>query len=131
MGNALLDVWSAELSALGDDLGRSGRRLGVAGALLAAAAGFAFWAIGLGVWALVERIALEMARWQAALLVCGCALLLAGILAAIGVWRLRTIENPARTVGRRGREHVAWLQQNVVPGLLGGEAAPSDDESGR
>lgn len=122
LGQALLEVLRAELTALSEDLRLSARRLRAALLLFLAALLVLFWGLGVLVYAAVEVLALWLPRWGAALSLAGLLLLVAGLCAGLGRGRLRGVENPARTVRRRLDEHVGWWQRRVL------DAAPADDE---
>jgi hypothetical protein len=122
LGQALLDVLRAEAAALAADLRRSGHYLWIGLALLGAAAGVLFWTFGLLLFTLVAVAAIWLPLWGAALVVLGVFVLAAGVLAALGVSRLRRIENPAADVKRRVADHVDWWRQRLL-GQAGGEGA--------
>jgi len=56
LGEALLEVWRAELATLQDDLSRSGRHLGVALGLFGAAVVLLFWTVGLLLFVLIALL---------------------------------------------------------------------------
>jgi hypothetical protein len=132
LGEALLEVWRAELATLQDDLQRSGRHLGVALGLFGAAAVLLFWTVGLTLFALVALLHVWLPWWGASLIV--LALFLAGmaILAAMGVKRIRKVESPLETVRRRVDSHFDWWQHGLLarPQTLDVEPAfPEGEES--
>lgn len=118
LGEALLAVLRAELAALGTDLRRSGRFLAVGLALLGAAAGVLFWTFGLLLFTLVAVAAIWLPLWGAALAVLALFVAVAGVLAGLGIARLRRIENPATDLSRRVADHLDWWQHRLL-----GEAA--------
>ena len=111
---SLLDVLRAELETLAGDLSSSGRRLGSALSLLALAAVVAAVFIGVLVLAAIAALALVLPMWGAALTVAGVLGLTVTILAALGLRRLRTVENPAETVRRRVNDHLTWWQTRLA-----------------
>ncbi len=114
VGRALLELAAAEVEALVAELKSSGRTLGRAVLLFLVAGFFAFWTIGLLLQSTVELLALWLPRWGAALTVAGVGLLAGAIFAGVGWLRVRRLESPAETVRRRVRDHVGWLQENVL-----------------
>jgi hypothetical protein len=110
---SLLDVFRAELDALGRDLSASAKRLGGALLLLFFAAGVALFAVGALAFAAISALALAMPAWGGGLIVFGALLITAAILASVGVRRLKAIESPGETVKRRVTEHVDWWRFRV------------------
>jgi len=136
LGEALLAVLRAELAALEADLRRSGHYLWVGVALLGAAAGVLFWTFGLLVFTLVAVVAIWLPLWGAALAVLAIFAAAAGLLAGLGISRLRRIENPAADVKRRVADHLDWWQhrllgqadaQETLPAGGAGELASGDE----
>lgn len=114
IGAAFLEVMRAESEALRADVTLSAKRLGAAVALFGAAVVVAFWLIGLLLVALVALLALWLPVWGAALIVTGLLALVVGLLGWIGTKKLRAFEGPARTIGRRLSDHLAWWQSNLL-----------------
>ena len=114
VGQALLELLGAEISALSEEFELSGRRLLGAVILLSLALFALFWGVGALSLTVFELLALRYARWQASLFVLGGLLTVAAVLAAIGWWRLRTIEAPAATVRRRLDDHLSWWQGRIL-----------------
>ena len=130
LGQSLLAVLRAEFEALGEDFKRSGRHLGVGLGLLCGAAAVLFWAAGLLLGALVAVLAIWLPIWGAALIVLGVALLLAALLAGLGLRQLRRLESPIDNVKRRLDDHLDWWQNGLLatPGpTLPSTAEPDDD----
>jgi Zn-dependent protease with chaperone function len=131
LGEALLEVWRAELGTLQDDLSRSGRHLGVALGLFGAAVILLFWTVGLLLFVLVALLHVWLQWWAAALIV--LALFLAGmaVLARLGLNRMRKVESPVETVRRRVDSHLDWWQHGLLarPQTLDVEPAVLDDEA--
>jgi hypothetical protein len=117
VGGALLEVWRAELDALRSDFARTRREL--RGILIAAALGAAlcFWTVGLGLWALVEGLATRWPRWAAVTSVFAAGVVVTLLIAWLAARKARRLEPPLETVRRRGREHVEWWQESVLPDL--------------
>jgi Zn-dependent protease with chaperone function len=130
LGEALLEVWRAELGTLQDDLSRSGRHLGVALGLFGAAVILLFWTVGLLLFVLIALLHVWLQWWAAALIV--LALFLAGmaVLARLGLNRMRKVESPVETVRRRVDSHLDWWQHGLLarPQTLDVEPATLDDE---
>lgn len=113
LGEALLEVWRAELAALRDDYGRAGRDLGRVLAFFAVAAVFGFWAVGaLGIFAF-ELLARWLPRWGAAAILFGLLALPAAVAGALAWRRLQRIEPPVATLERRFAEHSQWWRERV------------------
>jgi len=130
LGEALLEVWRAELATLQDDLSRSGRHLGVALGLFGAAAVLLFWTVGLLLFALIALLHIWMPWWGAALIVLALFLIAMAILGRLGLNRLRKVESPVETVRRRVDSHLDWWQHGLLarPQTLDIEPATLDDE---
>ena len=114
IGAAFLEVLRAESEALRADVTLSAKRLGAAVALFGAALVVAFWLVGLLLVALVALLALWLPVWGAALIVTGLLALVVGLLGWIGTKKLRAFEGPARTIGRRLSDHLAWWQSSLL-----------------
>ena len=132
LGEALLEVWRAELDTLQQDFQRSGRYLGFALAFLGAAAVLGFWIVGLLLFALVALLHVWLPWWGASLIVLALFVLAAAILANLGVKRLKNVESPVTTVRRRVDSHLDWWQHGLLaqPKTLDVEPSPAFTESG-
>ncbi len=128
LGESLLEVWRAELATLQEDFGRSGRYLGSALGLLGAALILVFWIVGLLLFVLIALLHVWLPWWGASLVVLLLFLLASGLLAWLGVRRLRKVENPAETVRRRVDSHLDWWQHGLLaqPKALDVEAAAAE-----
>ena len=114
VGQALLELLGAELSALSGDLKLSGRRVAGGVVLLLVSLSALFWGIGALSQAAVEYLALSYPRWQANLLVVAGFVVIALLLAAIGWWRLRGAETPAAAFRRRLDDHLGWWDRRMA-----------------
>jgi Putative Actinobacterial Holin-X, holin superfamily III len=114
LGEALLEVWRAELATLQDDLSRSGRHLGVALGLFGAAVLVLFWTFGLLLFVLISLLHVWLPWWGAALVVLALFLIAIAVLALLGRKRLRQVENPVETVRRRMDSHLDWWQHGLL-----------------
>jgi putative superfamily III holin-X len=114
LGESLIEVLRAEVGSLQEDLKRSGRHLGVALAFLGGAVLLVFWVLGLLVFSMVAVLSIWLQLWAAALLVLALFLLLTGLLAGLGVSRLRRVENPVDSVKRHVDEHLDWWQNGLL-----------------
>jgi putative superfamily III holin-X len=114
LGEALLQVWRAELDTLQQDFQRSGRYLGLALGFLGAAAVLGFWIVGLLLFALVALLHIWLPWWGASLIVLALFVLAAAILANLGVKRLKNVESPITTVRRRVDNHLDWWQHGLL-----------------
>jgi hypothetical protein len=114
LGESLLDVLRAEVATLQEDLTRSGRIAGGALALLGVALILLFWIVGLVVFTLIAVLAIWLQLWAASLIVLGLFLIAAGILAGMGVKRLKQVENPVQTFRRRVDDHLDWWQNTLL-----------------
>jgi hypothetical protein len=126
LGEALLEVWRAELGTLRDDLQRSGRFLGVALGLFGAAVMLLFWAVGLVLFVLVSVLHVWLPWWGASLVVLALFAIAIGILGALGLKRIRKVENPLEIFGRRIDSHLDWWQHSLLahPKTLDVEPSP-------
>jgi hypothetical protein len=114
LGEALLEVWRAELGTLQEDLQRSGRHLGVALGIFGAAAVLLFWIVGLLLFVLVSLLHVWMPWWAASLIVLALFVIAAAILARFGLARMRKVENPLEVVRRRVDSHFDWWQHGLL-----------------
>lgn len=114
LGEALLEVWRAELDTLQEDFGRSGRYLGVALAFLGAAAVLGFWVVGLLLFALVALLHIWLPWWGASLIVLALFTAAAATLVLMGVNRIKKVESPVATVRRRVDNHLDWWQHGLL-----------------
>jgi cytochrome c biogenesis protein CcdA len=130
LGEALLEVWRAELATLQDDLQRSGRHLGVALGLFGAAVLLLFWTVGLVLFVLIALLHVWLQWWAAALIVLALFLIGVAILGSLGLKRIRKVENPLETVRRRVDSHFDWWQHGLLarPQTLDVEPAVLDGE---
>jgi hypothetical protein len=115
LGQALFEVLRAEARALGEDFRRSGGELARGLALLGGAAALGFWTLGALILALIVTALFAGA---------------AGLLALLGIRRLRRFESPAESIRQRVSDHLDWwnhrlLAEAAVP------AAPAVDSGGR
>lgn len=114
LGESLVEVLRAETTSLQQDLKRSGRTLGVALGFLGATVMLAFWILGLLVFFLVSFLYIWLELWAAALIVLLAFTLVAGILAALGISRLKKVENPVDSVKRHVDDHLDWWQNGLL-----------------
>jgi len=137
LGESLFTVLRAELAALQEDLTRSGRNLGVALGLIGSALIILFWMTGLLLALLVAVLSIWLQLWAATLIVFLLFALAAGLLAWLGMRRLKQVENPAETVRRHVDDHIDWIQNNllretpaldVTPATAGSAGVDDDDE---
>lgn len=132
LGESLLEVLKAELAALQEDFSRSGRRLGLALGLLGGAAVLLFWLVGLLLFTLIVVLSIWLPLWAAALILLGLFAIVTGILAWLGVRRLREIENPVDNIRRRVDDHLDWWQNSLLadakPVGAGAAAAAGRDD---
>lgn len=114
LGESLIEVVRAETGALQEDLKRSGRHLGVALGLFGAAVLLLFWILGLAVFTLVSVLAVWLPLWAAALIVLALFVIVAGILAWLGLKQIRQVENPVDSVKRHVDDHLDWWQNGLL-----------------
>jgi hypothetical protein len=128
LGEALLEVWRAELATLQEDFQRSGRHLAVALGLLGAVLILAFWIVGLLLFFLVAVLHIWLSWWAAAGIVLLLFVAAGGFLGWL-VWRRWSkVENPIAVVQRRMDNHLDWWQQGLLahPKALDVEPATAD-----
>lgn len=135
LGGSLADLARAELAALQAELERNGRTLALALGLLGAAAAVGFWLVALVLYTLIQVLAIWLPLWGASLVVTGLAALATAALALIGISRIKRLENPAATVGRRWRDHREWwdrrlLAEGTAASLPPGAGADEDEPDG-
>lgn len=114
LGQSLADLARAELAALQAELERNGRTLAIALALLGGAGVVGFWLVALVLYSLIQVLAIWLPLWGASLIITGLALLVVAVLALIAVSRLKRLEGPAATVGRRWRDHREWWDRRLL-----------------
>ena len=133
LGESLLEVVRAELAGLQDDFQRSGRHFGVALGLFGAAAVLVFWMVGLLLFALIAVLHIWLALWAAALIVLALFVIAVAILGALGMRRMRQVENPMETVRNRLDNHLDWWQHSFLsrPRTLDVDRVANDEPLGR
>lgn len=133
LGQSLADLAAAEVAALKEELARHGRTLGVALALFAAAAILGFWLIALVLFTLIQVLALWLPMWGASAVITGAFLAVVAALALVGAAKLKKLESPAATVGRRWSDHRRWWDRHLLaetpgPAALGAAARAGEEE---
>ena len=115
LGQALFEVWKAELAELGAELGKSGKHLGKAIAAFVVVAFVFFWFVAATYYFFVQVLDIWLPMWAAA----GIPwLLMLLLMAAAGGWgylQLKKFDNPAETVRRRVDEHKEWWNERMLP----------------
>lgn len=114
LGQSYLDLLRAEWDQLLRELMVSVKKLGIGSALLIAAGMIAFWWIAVLAFFLIMVVAIWLPVWASAGIVLLVLLLVMGILAGIGISRLKSIENPVDTVGRRWDDHLDWWENRLL-----------------
>ena len=114
LGESLIGVVEAEITALKQDLRDTGRRFSIAIAVSVAAAILAFWAVGATGFVIYQILVLWLPGWGAASIVLGILLLVTLILGMIARRYLRDLEAPMDTVKRRVDNHLEWWQSNLL-----------------
>ena len=114
LGESLVEVIRAEVAALQDDLKRSGQHLGVALGLLGAAVLLSFWVLGLLVFLVITVLDIWLPLWASALIVFAVFLVAMGVLAWLGVRRLKLVENPVDSFKRHIDDHLDWWQNGLL-----------------
>lgn len=115
LGQALVEVFEAELAELAEELGVSAKHLAWALGFCVAAAFLAFWMLPALMFLAGLVLALWLPAWAAALVVVVFFFLLIAGLGFLGYRRLRRVENPAETVRRRYEEHREWWDERLLP----------------
>lgn len=131
LGQALLDVFKAELAEAGEDLGTAGRHLGIALGLFAAAAAVGFWTLATFLAFLILVLArLGLPLWGAAGVVTLVLGLVIAVLGWLGMRRLKRVESPVETVRRRLDDHrVWWRERMLLPEEDGLEEEPAERDA--
>lgn len=121
LGSSLIEVFRAEIDALQEELARSGHHLVRGIALLAAAFFVLFWTLGAILFTLGAVLAIWLQTWAAALVVAVAFLVLAVLLAWLGMRRLSRFESPVASFKERLADHLDWWQHTLLA-----EAKPID-----
>lgn len=127
LGQALIDLAKAELATLRDELSHSGRTLAIALALFGAAAVVGFWLVGAAIYTLIQVLAIWLPLWGASLLVTGLFALVVAVLALVGAHKLKGIESPMDTAGRRWEDHLAWWNDRLLAETTALDEGTADD----
>lgn len=114
-GQSFLDLLRAELDQVVRELGVSAKRLGIGAALLIAAGMILFWWIAVLAFFLIEIMAIWVPTWASAGIVLLILLLFIATLAFLGIRRLKSLDNPVDTVGRRWDDHLDWWENRLLP----------------
>lgn len=122
----LLDLFDAEIEAARQEVGTIWRRAWMVPVLFSTALFLLFWILALVAYALVALLSKWLPAWGAALSVAGGLLLVAGVCVAIGVARVKRLENPYDIFVRRLRDHLDWWRREMALSRPRGEegAAP-------
>jgi hypothetical protein len=111
LGESLVEVVRAEVAALQEDLNTSGRHLL---GLLGAAVLLSFWVLGLLIFFAITLLAVWLPLWAAALIVLVIFLAVMGVLAWLGIRRLKLVENPTDSFKRHIDDHLDWWQNGLL-----------------
>lgn len=114
LGSSLIEVFRAELDAFKEEMARSGHHLVRGVALLAAAFFVLFWTLGAMLFAAGAVLAIWLQPWAAALIVMGIFLVVAVLLAWLGMRRLRRFESPVASFKERLDDHLDWWQHTLL-----------------
>lgn len=138
LGQSLADLAKAELAALQAELSRNGKTLAIALGLFGAAMTVGFWLVALVIYTVIQIAAIWLPLWGASLLVTVLFALLVAALAAIGWSKLKRLESPAATFGRRWQDHREWWDRRLLaetpppaglpPAGIPPEAVPEEPE---
>lgn len=115
LGQALIEVFKAELAEMSEELGVSAKHLGWALAFFGAAAFLTFWMLPAFMFLAGLVLAIWLPAWAAALIVVVFFLLVMAILGFLGYRRIRKLENPVETVRQRYDEHKEWWNDRLLP----------------
>lgn len=138
LGEALLDVWRAEVDLLWEHWRAWGKNVAVAVALAAVVLFLSFWLSGLLAIAVVHGVMelWDLALWQAALVTAGALLLVMAALALAAYLLARRTEAPVAVTRRRLADHGGWLGERILGKRLvtsgdeGDDSAESKDATG-
>lgn len=114
LGQSLLGVVRAEIEALQADVADTGQKAGVAAAFLAVAAVLGFWAVGLLIVVVIALLTVWLPLWGAALATFVLFAAVAGILAALGLQRLKALRSPVASIQERLSSHLDWWQNTLL-----------------
>jgi len=114
LGQSFVDLLRAEWDQLLRELGVSAKKLGIGVALLLAALMVAFWFVAVLAFFVIELLALWLPTWAAAGVALLVLLLVMAVLAGLGWARLKSIQNPVDTVGRRWDDHLDWWENRLL-----------------
>jgi Flp pilus assembly protein TadB len=114
LGSSLIEVFRAELDAFKEEMARSGHYLVRGVSLLAAAFFVLFWTLGAMLFAAGAVLAIWLQPWAAALIVVGVFLLVAVLLAWLGMRRLQRFESPVASFKERLDDHLDWWQHTLL-----------------
>jgi hypothetical protein len=130
LGEALLELLSAERDALLGDLRRSGKTALFALLFFFLAACLVFWLLGVLTATLVAVLARWLPVWGAALVVTLVVAAAAAVLAWLGMRRWQRVEGPGTTFTRRWEDHRRWWREEALPAESArpGEPAGGDDD---
>lgn len=115
LGQALVEVFKAELAEVSEELGISAKHLGWALGFFAAAAFLGFWMLPALMLTVGLVLDIWLPAWAAALIVVAFFVLVMAVLGFLGYCRIRKVENPAETVRRRYEEHREWWDEHLLP----------------
>jgi len=116
LGQALVEVFKAELGELGKDLSASGRQLGIALGLFAAAAAVGFWTLAALLYFAIQLVArLGLPLWGAAGVVTLLLVVTVAIFGGLGYRHLKRVKNPVEAVRQRVEDHKAWWDERMLP----------------
>lgn len=133
LGEAFVEVLTAEAEAFKEDIASSGRNLGMAVALAGLVAVLVFWAVGTAAFVVFQILLLWLSAWVSALIVLGLLLVLALAIGALARRRLHRVETPVATARRRLADHQQWWQERLLaessespPASLRGDQSQSE-----
>lgn len=125
LGAALLEVYRAEAAELKDDVRKSSIHLAWAAGLLIGAGMLGFWTLATGIYFVIQVLAVWLPLWGATGVVLLVLVLTLLTLVWLGTRRLKRWESPVETIGRRVRDHRAWMEDHLLP-----EEASTDADEG-
>lgn len=125
LGQSVLDLLRAELDRLLAELGITARQAAVGLAFFAAAGLVGFWFVWVLTYFLMQVVAIWLPLWAAAGILVLVLLVAIAVLGFLGMRKLKGLENPVDTVGRRYDDHLDWWENRLLAAERESDEPPS------